>query len=191
VTELRSRFDLTGKKVVLYAGMFGRANAVKMLLRSAQLEKRQDVRFVLIGDGFHHGDVAEAAAGNPKLVIVEPQPRHAVFKWFKLADLSLVPFIDLPVLAANSPSKFFDSLAAGTPVIVTNPGWTRQFVEEHECGWYVPPEDPESLTQAIDQALDSPWDLARAGANGRRIAVTEFDRVAMARKIEEMMVGKR
>lgn len=189
IAELRTSLDLAGKKVVLYAGTFGRANAIRVILEAAALEKRDEVRFVLIGDGYYDSEVREAAAELPNVIAPQPLPRHAIFKWFRLADITLVPFIDLPVLAANSPSKFFDSLGAGTPVIVTNPGWTKAFVETHECGWYVPPEDPQTLSSKIDQVLNSPWELARAGVNGRRVAVEEFDRIKMAHRVEEIMLA--
>ena len=107
--------------------------------------------------------------------------------WFKLADLSLVSFIDLPVLAANSPAKFFVSLGAGTPVIVTNPGWTRQFVEEHRCGWYVPPSKAEALAHCLERVLAAPEALAEAGQRGRAVARKDFDRDVLSDQLEAIL----
>lgn len=189
VTELRRHSGLAGKKVVLYAGAFGRANAIQTILDAAvALGHREDIRFVLLGEGFHESDVRDAAAAGQNILVPGPEPRHVILKWFRLADLTLSPFIDLPVLAANSPSKLFDSLGAATPVIVTNPGWTKDLVESNECGWYVPPENAAALAAKIEDALDSPWELARAGFNGRRIAVEDFDRTRIAGQIEEIML---
>jgi glycosyltransferase involved in cell wall biosynthesis len=187
---LREEHGLAGKRVVLYAGTFGRANDVPTLLETAErLADRSDIRFVFLGTGLFRDQVHAAADDHDNILTLDPLPRHEVLKWFKLADLSLATFIDRPVLAANSPSKLFDSLGAGTPVVVTNPGWSRKFVEEHECGWYVPPSSPSSLARTIVDALDSPWDLARAGVNARRTASEGFDRVEMAAKIEAIMMS--
>jgi glycosyltransferase involved in cell wall biosynthesis len=190
LSDLRQQYGLAGKRVILYAGAFGRANAIPTLLQTAEaLRHREDVRFVLVGDGFHGPDVQAAASSSENVVMPDPAPRHSIMKWFRLADLSLSPFVDLPVLSANSPSKFFDSLGAGTPVIVTNPGWTKKFVESNECGWYVPPVDAGALAARIEEALESPWELARAGVNGRRVALESFDRTRMAGQIEQLMIS--
>lgn len=188
VMALRQTHGLTGKHVVLYGGTFGRANDIPTLLAAAErLRDREDLRFVLAGQGFFAEAVTAAAQRLPNLVALPPQPRPRMLAWCRLADLALVPFIDLPVLAANSPAKLFDSLGAGTPVIVTNDGWTRQLVEAHRCGWYVPASDPTSLAHRIEQVLHNPAPLAEAGRNGARLARQQFDRTAMADQLEAIL----
>jgi glycosyltransferase involved in cell wall biosynthesis len=135
---LRARYGLGRRRVVLYAGSFGRANGLPAVLEAARLLRdREDLIFVFVGSGYARDAVDRAAEAEPNVVSVPPVPKHAIFDWHRLADLSLVTFIDLPVLSTNSPSKFFDSLACGTPVLVTNTGWTRAFVEDHNCGWCI------------------------------------------------------
>ena len=108
---------------------------------------------------------------------------------FERADLSLVPFLDRPVLAANAPSKFFDSLAAGTPVVVTNPGWTRRFVERHGCGWFVPPEAPGALADRTRAVLAAPDARARAAQNAREAARRHFNRTRMLDRYTALLEG--
>ena len=188
VDALRSFHGLDGKKVVLYAGTFGRANAVPAMIETARrMAYQEDVQFVFIGNGFYSSDLKEAAQTLQNVSVYPPEPRHRVFAWFRLASLSLVPFIDLPVLAANSPAKFFDSLAAGTPVLVTNSGWTQTFVENHQCGWHTPNAEPESMVRGIEVALSDSAELHRAGQNGRRVAYRLFDRIRMAERLESIL----
>ncbi len=189
VAALREAHGLTGKKVVLYGGAFGRANDIPTLIEAAErLRARADVHFVFIGHGFLTDRAREAATRLPNLSLLPPEPRHRMLCWFKLADLSLVSFIDLPVLAANSPAKFFDSLGAGTPVLVTNPGWTKRFVEEHRCGWYAPPSDAAAIAHRLDAALAAPQTLAAAGTRAAAIARQLFDRDAMADDLEAIFL---
>ncbi len=188
VVALREAHGLTGKQVVLYGGALGRANDIPTLIEAAErLTQHAGLQFVFIGHGFLTGRVREAAARLPNVSLLPPQPRHRILCWFKLADLSLVSFIDLPVLAANSPAKFFDSLGAGTPVLVTNPGWTKRFVEEHRCGWYVPPSDAAALAHRLDAALADPEALAEAGGRAAAVARRQFDRDAMAGQLETIL----
>ncbi len=189
VEALRKAHGLAGKQVVLYGGTLGRANDIPTLIQAAEhLAHRTDLAFIFVGDGYLSDRVEEAAARLPNVTRVPPQPRHHMLAWFKLADLSLVSFIDLPVLAANSPAKFFDSLGAGTPVIVTNPGWTKQFVEEHRCGWYVPPSKAETLAHCLEQVLADPDALAAAGQRGMAVARKEFDRDVLSDQLEAILL---
>ncbi len=189
VEALRKAHGLAGKQVVLYGGTLGRANDIPTLIQAAErLTHRTDAQFVFIGHGYLNNLVQEAADRLPNVTILRPQPRHRMLAWFKLADLSLVSFIDRPVLAANSPAKFFDSLGAGTPVIVTNPGWTKQFVEEHRCGWYVPPSKAEALAHCLERVLADPDALAAAGQRGMAVARKEFDRDVLSDQLEAILL---
>jgi glycosyltransferase involved in cell wall biosynthesis len=186
--NLRQQYGLGDRQVLLYAGSYGRANDIPLLIDTARrLAARQDICFVFTGEGYHAPLLREAARSLPSIVILPPQPRHLIFSWFKLAQISLVPFMGLPVLDTNSPAKFFDSLAAGTPVIVTNQGWTKSFLEDHGCGWYSPAGDSAALAACIEQALADPGALAAAGRRGRLRAIHEFDREQQAEIIEQIL----
>jgi glycosyltransferase involved in cell wall biosynthesis len=177
IQTIRSDFGLPSSGIALYAGTFGRANAIPMLLDTArQLTDRKDLHFVLTGHGYYQSAVQETAHELPNLTFIPPQPQPRALTLFRLADVSLVPFIDLPVLKANAPSKLYDSLAAGTPVIVTNAGWTKDLVETNHCGWYVPPTSPEQLADRITSLFDEPGRLTQAGQRGAAVARQRFDR---------------
>jgi glycosyltransferase involved in cell wall biosynthesis len=176
-TDLRRRFALNRRFLVLYAGTFGRANAIPTLLGAAKrCAHRSDVLFAFAGHGYHTPTVEQAAQRYDHICHIPPLPYPDALTLFSLADCSLVSFLDRPVLASNSPSKFYDSLATGTPVIVTNPGWTRRFVEKNNCGWYVPPESPDHLAEHIRSLLRAPNHLNKAGENAREIAHHHFRR---------------
>lgn len=184
-----SDFNFGNRKAVLYAGTFGRANAIPSVLEAAEkLRHHDDLVFVFTGDGYHRSDIAEQADKNSNIVLLPPIPRHRVLKLFRQASVSLVPFSNLPVLATNSPAKFFDSLSVGTPVVVTNPGWTKSFVEDHHCGYYAPIDDTENLAEIILTAANSSDKQSIMAQNSIRIARDMFDRDKMARELETIFI---
>lgn len=187
--RLREEQGLAGRRVVLYAGTFGRANAIPTLVAAAELLAAQqpDTTWLFMGHGFYEPLIRAAAARCAAIRLVPPQPRHAVFTWFRLAAVSVVSFLDLPVLDANSPAKLYDSLAVGTPVIVTNQGWTKQLVEEQTCGWYVPAEDAAGLAAKLAYLLNQPQLLRQAGDNGKRLARAQFDRSVIAGVVQQVL----
>lgn len=190
VQQLRQEQGLAGKRVVLYAGTFGRANDIPTLVAAAEMLVAADAEVVwlFLGHGFFEPLLAAAAARWPgRIRLVRGQARHEVFRWFALADVSVVSFLGLPVLDSNSPAKLYDSLAVGTPVVVTNAGWTKALVEQHACGWYVPAGDAPALAAQLQTLLHQPETLAQAGANGRALAQQEFDRQRMAAQIQQIL----
>lgn len=186
-TQLRHQFELPHTSTVLYAGTFGRANAIPSLIETAHRCIDANFSFLFVGRGFYEPQLRRLANTHPSVHLIPPQPQHHMGAWYELADVSLVPFLDLPVLASNSPAKFFDSLTMGTPVIVTNPGWTRTFVETHQCGWYVPPSSPDTLAQKLRSLMDAPNRLRQAGRRARAVAQDQFDRHEQLSRIPPLL----
>ena len=190
VETLRRSQDLVGKRVILYAGTFWRANDIPTLVAAAEAMAAadSDAVWVFLGHGFFEPLLAAAAARWPgRIRLVGGQARHEVFSWFALAEVSVVSFLGLPVLDSNSPAKLYDSLAVGTPVVVTNQGWTKTLVEQHGCGWYVPAGAPDALATKLQELLAQPAVLATAGANGRSLAAIEFDRQRLAQRVQQLL----
>lgn len=188
IEALRRTYHLAGRRVVLYAGTFGRANALPLLVQAAiRFGHRDDVCFVFAGHGHYAPLLRRVSRSTPTIRVLPAQPRRRALALFRLADLSLVPFIDLPVLATNSPSKLYDSLATGTPVLVTNSGWTRRLVEAHRCGWFAPADDPARLARRIASLLDTPARLQAAGTRAAALARRRFDRTDHMKRLSSII----
>jgi glycosyltransferase involved in cell wall biosynthesis len=185
--HVRRRYNLPASPLVLYAGTFGRANDIPTLIEVARRCKDEKFSFLFVGRGFYEPALRRLARKNSSVFLAPPQPQHHMGAWYRLADLSVVSFLDRPVLASNSPAKFFDSLTMGTPVLVTNPGWTKAFVETHQCGWYVPPSDPDSMTKRLRALMTAPNKLSAAGDRGRRVAEKKFNRSEQFSKIPALV----
>jgi glycosyltransferase involved in cell wall biosynthesis len=163
---LRAQYALPDRPIVLYAGSFGRANAIPALINTAeQCADRDDVCFVVTGRGYHEPALRRAAQRNPVLRVLPPQSRRRALAFFRLADLSLVPFIDRPVLAPNAPS----------------------LVRRHGCGWSVPAAHPQLLAERIATLLNHPDWLRQAGENGADLARQRFDRSTHMRRLRAII----
>ncbi len=190
VAALRQQQGLHGRRVILYAGTFGRANDMPTLVAAAEAmaATTPDVVWLFLGHGFFEPLVAAAAARWPgRIRLVGGQARHEVFTWFALATVSVASFLGLPVLDANSPAKLYDSLAVGTPVVVTNAGWTRQLVEQEGCGWYTPAGNAPALAALLTHLLEQPALLAAAGTRARQVAVRNFNRQELAAVVQRVL----
>lgn len=187
-TATLERHGVSDRFVVGYAGAIGPSNAVEVAVEGARLlaeRGRDDIAFLIAGDGKSlpgiRAYVEEHGLDNVRLV--DSIPKAEIPAFLRSADVLMTLFDDVPILATNSPNKFFDGLASGRAMLVNSPGWTRDIVESEECGVYVPPADPAALADAIERMADDPEGTARMGVEARRVAEERFDRDRLAREL--------
>lgn len=187
--ELIERYGLADKFVVGYAGAIGPSNAVEKQVPQAARELarrgRSDIVFLIAGDGKSLPELErlkrEWCLDN--LILAGSLPKREVPRLTHTADTLMVLFDDKPILATNSPNKFFDGLASGRPMIVNSPGWTRQLVEDNDCGAYVPAGDGVALADTVQAFADDPERMVRMGAHARSLAESTFDRDILAKQV--------
>jgi len=178
--EIVDRFGVSGRLVVGYTGAIGPSNGLHDQIPEAAriLEERgrSDIVFLIAGDGKSLPTLRERTADRANVLLVGSMPKQEVPAITRTADILLTLFADVPILATNSPNKFFDALASGRPVIVNQPGWTRSLVLDNEAGLAVKAADGAALAEAIIALADDPERRARMGRNARMLAEREFSR---------------
>jgi colanic acid biosynthesis glycosyl transferase WcaI len=94
------------------------------------------------------------------------QEKSKIPALWSLSDLALIPLRDTPVFRTVIPSKVFESIGMGVPILMSVPtGEATAIVEETETGFCVPPEDFKSMAKKIDELSRSPQELKRARSN--------------------------
>jgi glycosyltransferase involved in cell wall biosynthesis len=186
--SFRKSHGLEGRFVAVYAGAMGASNGVYQLADAAAALKRRgadDVRIVAVGDGNERAALERRVAdeGLDNVLVLPPVPRETMPELVGASDVTLTVFAPHPVLALNSPNKFFDSLAAGKPVVVNVDGWLRGLVEENDAGVYVPGGDAEALAAALADLAQRPERVRAMGENARALAVREFARDLLADRL--------
>lgn len=178
--EIVERFGLSGRLVVAYTGAIGPSNGLHDQIPEAArvLEERgrDDIVFLIVGDGKSLPVLRERTAERDNVLLVGTMPKQEIPAITRTADILLTLFADVPILATNSPNKFFDALASGRPVIVNQPGWTRSLVLDNEAGLAVEAGDGTALAEAIITLADDDERRARMGQNARMLAEREFGR---------------
>ena len=191
--DLVARFGLEDKFVVGYVGAIGPSNDVEGQVPQAAHELRgrgrDDIAFLIVGDGKSlpalRSIVDEDHLSNVHLA--GSMPKSDVPRVTRTADVLLTLFADKPILATNSPNKFFDGLASGRPMIVNSPGWTRKLVEECGCGLFVAPGDGVALADAIERLADDHGMRRLMGERARSLAESRFDRDRLAEQVERVL----
>jgi glycosyltransferase involved in cell wall biosynthesis len=190
--SLLDRWNLADSFVAIHAGTMGAANGLDYLVSGAAvLAERGDTttKILIMGDGGMRPQlekrVAELGIDNVVFGGLVTRSEHGAI--VSSCDVAITSFADVPVLATNSPNKFFDGLAAGVPVIVNSPGWTRDIVQDNEAGRYVDVHDPAQLADALTELRNDPDLRERLGANARTLATTTFARALLAGRFRRVL----
>lgn len=167
---------------VIFAGAHGLANGLDSVLDAAvvlQERKRDDIRFLLVGDGMCK-PVLEARARAEAIANVEFRPpvkKTELVAIMHSADVGLQVLADVPAFyRGTSPNKFFDYLAAGLPVLNNYPGWLAELIGDTDCGMAVPPRDAKAFADAIEALADEPQRARAMAKNGLALATGAFAR---------------
>ena len=81
----------------------------------------------------------------------------------------------LPSYREGVPKTLLEAAACGRAIVTTDVPGCREVVRQDENGRLVPARDPAALAGAIGELLEQPALRRKLAANGRRIAVDEFD----------------
>ncbi len=94
-----------------------------------------------------------------------------------------------PNYIESLPTKLFEYMMAGLPVIVSNfPLW-RKIVEDNKCGLCVDPLSPEDIADAIEWLVSHPKEARHMGKNGRRIVEEKYNWEKEAKKLLTLYEG--
>jgi len=165
--ELKRRLGLEGRFVVGYLGTVGLAHDLGNMVAAAERLRDTPVTFLVVGVGAEKEQLEArvAAAGLDSVRFVERQLKEAMPSFWSICDLSLVHLKDSPLFAKVVPSKIFESMAMGLPIVYVGPaGEGSQIVEEAGAGVAVPPADPAALAAAVRGLLTDGERRRRLGA---------------------------
>jgi len=189
--EFRKQHKLVDKFVVLYAGAHGLSNDLGMVLQAAdQLRADKKIAIVLLGDGKDKQTLQNEAAKMKldNVIFVSPLPKAQMAQALAAADACLAILKPLKLYATVYPNKVFDYLAAGRPVLLAIDGPIRAVVEQAGAGVFVPPGDPAALAAAMRKLAADPAAAQRMGLAGRAYLEKHFERGALAKQLEEVIL---
>ena len=191
-TFFRQSHGLDAKFVVLYAGAHGMSNDLGIVLEAAKvLLPRKDISIVLLGDGKDKPTLQAQATREclENILFLPPIPKVEMPYALAAADACIAILKPVEMYKTTYPNKVFDYMASEKPVVLAIEGVIRQVIENAGGGIAVPPGDPGELSKAILLLADNPELAHRMGRNARIYVESHFDRVILASKLMEIMLG--
>lgn len=178
-SPFRDEWNISTPGVALYSGNIANKQGIEIIVDVARrLKHRQDLTFVVCGEGPNRQHLETLAAGLTNIQFRPLQPKDRLSDLLALATVHLLPQIagaaDLVL-----PSKLANMLASGRPVIATAAAGTALALEVTDCGIVVPPDQPDDLAQALETLLNNPILREQLGANARTRAVQRWSAISI------------
>ena len=91
------------------------------------------------------------------------------------ANIGLAILHPIPNYIESLPTKLFEYMAAGLPVIASNfPLW-KKIIEGNNCGICVNPLNPKEIAKAVEYLIEHPGEAKRMGENGRKAVLEKYN----------------
>jgi glycosyltransferase involved in cell wall biosynthesis len=183
--ELMHKLGLEGKFVAGYIGTHGMCHGLETLLEAAdRLKARPDsdrYRILLLGDGARKGElVAQAQSmGLDNVIFVDSVSKDEVVRYWSLLDVSIIHLRRAELFTTVIPSKLFECMGMGIPVLHGVEGESATIVEQEGAGIVFEPENAEDLCAGLIKfAKDR--SLYKQCRNQGREGAKKYDRSVLA-----------
>ena len=186
--ELLRDLGLAGKFVAGYVGTHGLAHHLETLLDAAEMLRARpdDARyhFIFLGDGARKQALKDEAArrGLDNVTFIDSVPKEQVARYWSLLDVSVIHLRKTELFTTVIPSKLFECMGMGLPVLHGVAGESADIVRDERVGIVFEPENTAALVQHLRLLQQDRPTYERYRAHCLE-AARKYDRTAMARKM--------
>jgi glycosyltransferase involved in cell wall biosynthesis len=175
--RLRRIWGLTPEDTLLiYAGNMGIMQDLDVLLEAAHsLRSVKRIRFLLVGEGVDRERLQQRAEalGLTQVRFMEPRPSSEIPALLAAADVCFLSLRPGAYMAGTIPSKLYEYLAAGRPILNLVGGDAAATVDAAGAGINLRPGDAPALRVALFGLHADPGLRRKLGAAGRRFVIQE------------------
>jgi len=170
------------KKKIVFGriGSIYRDNGIEEMLAAFRLllKRRDNIQL------FFAGRVFEAYQEKFMRLIKGMEDNVTVIGAFDSSDMpDLYRRIDISIMIYKrslwfhniTPTKFFDSLAFGVPVIVSDMGGLKDIIAQYRCGIVVDERDPQAVADAMENMIKQPEQISLMRTHGLHAVKAQFN----------------
>ena len=184
--------------VCSYIGTIGMACGLQVVLTAAEKLKalgRQDIAFLLVGDGALRAELQQAAQDKhlDNVIFTGLLEKRRMPDVLSFSDVTLVHLKKTDLFKTVLPSKIFEAASMERPILLGVEGHSAELIRTAHAGICMEPENADDLVAAVCRLADDPDLGAKLGKNGRRYIQEHFHRGKLAERylsLLETLVAK-
>lgn len=182
---LARQLGLTDKFVAGYIGTHGMAHGLETLLQAAAMLRTRpggdSFRILMLGDGARKAALVEQARemGLDNMIFIDSVSKEEVVRYWSLLNVSIIHLRKTELFTSVIPSKLFECMGMGIPVLHGVEGESADIVRKEGVGVVFEPENVSLLVAGLekmhsDRGAYEAYRLRCLNAAGR------YDRTALA-----------
>jgi len=182
--DLCSALGISSKFVVSYIGAHGISQGVATIMEAAETFKyRDDIVFMLVGDGAMKKEMVIMKNDRElkNVVMLPAQSKERIPDLYRASDVCIVPLRDIPLFDSFVPSKMFEIMSCGIPIIGLVNGEAREILELSGSARISSPESVHELVDSIVWMMENPQKRKMMGISGRTFVCEHYDRTMLAK----------
>ena len=189
---LCSELSLNGCFVAGYIGTHGLAHGLETLLDAAQILEQvpgaENIRILFLGDGAKKDELVESAKvrGLSNVVFVASVPKDLVPRYWSLLDVSIIHLRKTELFTSVIPSKLFECMGMGIPVLHGVAGESAAIVQGEQVGEVFESDNAQQLVDALLKLRADEARFKSYQANGLS-AAKRYDRRRLAENMFDIL----
>jgi glycosyltransferase involved in cell wall biosynthesis len=168
------------------------AHGLQLILDAAQdcRIRLPEVHFMIVGSGAELRDLQQQASerGLGNVTFVGRVEHGDIASYWHLSDITLVLLKDIPLFRTVIPSKIFEAMATGTPIITNVRGELQTLLEPLGTAEIIEPSSLKALVDAIEKLVRDPARRQALSAASAKAAL-QYDRIALADKLLDALIA--
>jgi glycosyltransferase involved in cell wall biosynthesis len=191
-SKLRQELGFADKFIVAYTGVHGFSQRLETIVRAAELLfSYKDMQFIFWGDGPEKPGLEAMVLAKhlSNVQFVPSQPSSRMPEVLISVDVSVVPLARTELFKGALPSKLFEALGAGVPVVAAVEGEARSLVEASGGGIVIEPENAQMMAEAIVRLFVDSSLRQKLSTDGRNYVVSHYNRKTIAQHFESLLIA--
>lgn len=178
-----------GKVKLIYAGLLGFAQGIADICKSVNFAEL-GMEFHIYGAGGEQAEIEATIAANPinGIYYHGVVSRQDLPSKLKEANMTLIPLVKN--IFGAVPSKIYESMAAGLPIMFVGEGEGARIVKENKIGLVAHSKDYEALKENIKYAVSQPEEMKEMSDNCKDCAQNKFNRPKQVKALYDFLESK-
>lgn len=117
------------------------------------------------------------------IILYGQMPNERIYSILSHTNIGLCLLNDRTLFSESLPTKMFEYMMVGLPIVITNCQFWKKIVDECNCGIVVAPHEHRVIAQKIASLLENQQELKKLGQNGLRAVENSYNWLAEEKKL--------
>ncbi len=184
INTVRQMHGWENKFIICYAGILGLGQKAGLLIDLIPALAIENTIFLFIGEGPEKEKIKSKinSLNLKNAVVMDKKSRQEIISYIYAADIMLVLLDEIELFKVAIPSKFFDSMASGKPILTNVNGELKEILEKYDTGIYFSFKEKDAFFSSLHKLYNDKKLRDQMGANGKSLVSMKFRRVELGDK---------